>query len=309
MPSAFYPQCVCVLYDRQVTLADVEKALRSFEIVGRNDEPVLEWMYSGPNISLAYRPELRGFIIIDVVDRTWPDEMGDPDREPDLFAAWTLGQFGNLVYPGALQRAKEQCWTWSDAEKVASQHRSFVRIRSSYITLEENEPVVPVDYEPLSELEFMTDLATELLKGVGSLCYFDPNGEVLRDLVTLTEDVERMRVENLPSFEVWSNIRILRLDDDWMMMDTVGNQQYGLNDFEACFPEDQFDPEEVHDFLRQLTFYQLENDDASINDGDTTDGPGGKVWKVTLVEESLVIPPRKILRWFPDGSKPPIETN
>ncbi|MBX9567755.1 MAG: DUF4261 domain-containing protein [Candidatus Obscuribacterales bacterium] len=305
MPSVIYPQCLCVLYDREIGLENIEKALSSFEIVGRNDEPALEWMYSGPNISLSYLPEDRGFIIIDVVNRPWPDEMGDPDHEAGLFTAWTLGQFGNLVYPGALRRAKEQSWTWEDAAGTADQHKSFVRIRSSYVRLTEEESFVPADYEPLAELEFMTDLALELLKGVGSLCYFDPNGEVLRDLVTLTQDVERMRVENLPPFEVWSNIRILKMDGDWMLMDTVGNQQYGLSDFEACFPEEKFDPEEVHDFLRQLTFYQLEND-ATISDGDTTDGPAGELWKVKAVEESLVIPPRKVLRWYPDGMQPPV---
>lgn len=305
MPSVIYPQCLCVLYDREIELDQIEKALSTFEIVGRNDEPALEWMYSGPNISLSYLPEDRGFIIVDVVNRPWPDEMGDPDHESSLFTAWSLGQFGNLLYPGALKRAKEQAWTWEEAAQTAEQHRSFVRIRSSYVRLSEEESFVPPDYEPLAELEFMTDLATELLKGVGSLCYFDPNGEVLRDLVTLTQDVERMRVENLPPFEVWSNIRILKLDSSWMMMDTVGNQQFGLGDFEACFPETDFDPEEVHDFLRQLTFYQLEND-TSIADGDTTDGPGGRVWKAKAVEESLVIPPRQVLRWSPDGSAPPV---
>lgn len=304
MPSVLYPQCLVVLYDREIGLSQIEKALSEFELAGRNDDPALDWMYSGPNISLSYLPEDRGFIIIDVVNKQWPDEMGDPDSDPTLFTAWTMGQFGHLVYPGALRRAKEQCWTWPEATETAEQHKSFVRIRSSYVRMTEEESFVPPDYEPLAELEFMTDLAMELLKGVGSICFFNPNGEVLRDLVTLTEDVERMRIENLPPFEVWSNIRILRLDEGWMMMDTVGNQQFGLHDFEACFPEEEFDPEQIHDFLRQLTFYQLEND-VAIRDGDTTDGPGEMVWKASEVEESLVIPPRKIFRWHPEGYVPP----
>lgn len=303
MPSSFYPQCITVLFDRSLDLAQLKKCFSHFEIVGENAAPEQHWSFTGPNISIPYRPDSNGFILLDIVNHVWPDEMGDPDTDSQLFSAWSLGQFGSLCYPGALRRASEQSWTWEAAKETAYQHKAFVRLRSCYLLdLEDGDtPNVPDDYDAVEELSFLTDLAEQLLKLPGSLCFFSPCGEVLRDLVCLTEDVERMRVENLPPFEVWSNVRIFKMDDGWVLMDTVGNQQFGQTDFEACFPEEKFDPEEVHLFLRQLTLYQMESP-TPINDGDSTDGPAGLLWQAREIAESMVIPPRSVLRWTPDQS-------
>ncbi|MDJ0847938.1 MAG: hypothetical protein QNK04_06055 [Myxococcota bacterium] len=39
--------------------------------------------------------------------------MGDPQREPLLMGAWSMGHFGPFAYPGGLERAAQQCWGWA----------------------------------------------------------------------------------------------------------------------------------------------------------------------------------------------------
>src|SRR5213595_2300860 len=111
MAKGFFTQGAAVLLSRAPTLDEIERLLHSFRIVRRDDEggkPDL----SGPSVILAFRPEVNGYVSVDLQSRPWPDHMGDPKSDPMLFGAWSMGHFGPLAFPGSLERAGHQSWSW-----------------------------------------------------------------------------------------------------------------------------------------------------------------------------------------------------
>lgn len=307
MPKGFFTQGVSILLDRFASLDDIETVLADFDVCARRD--VTEtWEFFAPNVTVAFRPEANGYVAIDAVKATWPDHMGDPQSETNLFGAWSMGYFGPFAYPGALERAALQCWHWEDAKTMPARHKAFVRIRSSYaFGTDADAPVMPDDYEPLPELEFVTKLASALLKLPGALCYFNPNGEVVRDQDGLRDSLNFHWENQLPPFDVWSNVRLVNVDEAWSMMDTVGNAQLDIPDSEACFHTESYDCGEIDNFLRNVSLYQLNHGEV-LNDGDTMDGPGDIPWQARHLADSMWSPPRRVLRWFPmDKRKVPRE--
>lgn len=93
-----------MLFERPVPLDALADALREFEVVNRSDE-VTDWAFGGSSLSLAFRPEVNGYVSVDTVDRPWPDHMGDPKTDPMLFGAWSMGHFGPFTFPNGLSRA------------------------------------------------------------------------------------------------------------------------------------------------------------------------------------------------------------
>jgi len=296
-----------VLLDWPVSLDDIEPALNGFDIRSRRDMSE-SWEFGGPTLVLDYRPESNGMIVVDVVDRCWPDLMGDPKNEPRLFAAWSMGQFGPFAFPGGLQRAGQQCWSWEGGRTIASRHKAFIRIRSTYLIGGSGEsPVMPDDYEAMPELEFVTKMASAILEIPGALCYFNPSGEVVRDGDHLRESLNYAWTNGLPPLSVWSNIRLFKLNPEWSLMDTVGNSQLDIPDIEACFHSESFEPNEVDNFLRNVSLYLIEKGEV-IKDGDTMDGPGEIHWQSRQFENGISDPPRRVLRWLPlDNRQPPRE--
>ncbi|HZV03536.1 MAG TPA: DUF4261 domain-containing protein [Gemmataceae bacterium] len=235
---------------------------------------------------------------VDLVDQVWPDHMGDPKKDPITFGAWSMGFFGPFAFPGGLEMASQQCWAWQAGNSVASHHKGFIRIRSSYVYgAGEDAPVMPKDYAAIPELEFVTNVALTLLGLPEALCYFNPNGEVLRDRNGLRESLEFARSADLLPLDIWSNIRLFNIDSDWLLMDTVGNRQLDLPDIEACFCRG-YACRDVDRFLRNVTWY-LHQKGEIIEDGDTMDGPGGIRWQAKSYENGLAAPPRRVLGWLP----------
>jgi hypothetical protein len=304
MPKGLFTQTACVLLKGPVACEQLERALALFPVVGRQ-EAGPSWAFGGPTVTLAFRPEVNGLVAVDVVDQTWPDTMGDPQKEPMLFAAWSMGNFGPFTFPGGLERAGQQSWAWQEGKTVAGQHTGFIRIRSSYVFgAGEDAPVMPADYYPVGELLFTTEVALAVLGLPEALCYFNPNGEVLRDRDGLRESLDGARSANLLPLDLWSNVRLFNLEGGWSLMDTVGNGQLDLPDIGACFPRG-YDYGEVERFLRNVTWY-LHRQGQLIKDGDTMDGPGGIRWQAHAFENSLSQPPRQVLGWRPlDESEPP----
>jgi hypothetical protein len=132
MPKGFFTQGAAVLFSRPIALREIEPLLRAFRVVKLTDEATAPDL-SGPSLTLGFRPEVNGYVSVDVQDHPWPDHMGDVKTETGLFAAWTMGHFGPFAFPGNLQRAAEQSWSWSEASSLPGRHRAFVRIRSSYV--------------------------------------------------------------------------------------------------------------------------------------------------------------------------------
>lgn len=303
MPKGMFTQGVCVLLDQPVSLDDVESALHEFEIRARH-EANESWAFGGPTLIVPYRLESNGLVSVDTIDQCWPDDMGDPQEETMVFGAWSMGYFGPFAFPGSLDRAAQQCWSWEPGKMIPDQHKTFIRIRSSYaFGAKDDDPVIPNDYDPLPELEFVTKMATSLLDLTGALCYFNPNGEVLRNQDGMRESLNYGWANDLPPLDLWSNIRVFNVNDEWSLMDTVGNSQLDVPDAEACFHSDSFDFNEVDNFLRNVSLYVLNNGEV-INDGDTMDGPGEINWQCHSIEDGLCDPPRRVLRWLPKDDRP-----
>lgn len=302
----------CVLYERPVVFSQLEHAVgKDYEIAKTIEEPATEWMFSGATLVIPFRPEVRGFALVDLVDHPWPDSMGDPVKDTMLFAAWQSGQFGPYAQPGSLKRATEQSWAWAPGKEVLENHTGFARARISYaLGGGEGTRLFPDDYDPLAELQFLTQLTTKLMNLPQTLCWFNPNGEVLRGRAEVKDAIKYAEADGEPPLELWANVRLFNLVDGWLMMDTAGHSQFNapekptFPDFEAVFPKGKADPREMDAFFRNLALYLLANGPTTIKDGDTIDGPGGN-WTVSARKNGLMMPPRNTFRLCPVGETIP----
>lgn len=301
MAKGFYTQTVVVLFE----LAPAVEALRAalapgFEVVKSLDGGDDAW-FGGPGLLVAYRREVNGALVVDVVDRPWPDDMGDPKDGTSLFGAWTLGQLGPLTFPGNLARAAQQAWRWRDGAPAAvAAHQGFVRLRLTYVGgASQDAPVMPRDCDPVHELEFLTRAARALLDLPSALAFFVPGGEILLSRELLDGISRHFHAHGLPPVAAWCNLRLFNLDGGWSLMDTVGNWQLDLPDMEAAFPKGSRDLGEVDEFLRNATDYHREKGADIVKDGETMDLSGRPPWRGLHFEDSLLSPPRRVLRWIP----------
>ena len=297
MPKGLFTGCTVALFEKAPTVEALEEALASFGVRARSSSSGENPWLGGPGVMLEMESGLGGVVSVDIVEEPWPDDMGDPEQQPELFGAWTLGALGPFTFPGSLERAVQQAREW-DAGAAARDHRAFVRIRPSYVLGKgPEEPVLPEGYDPIVELYQLTAVARALLDLPDSLGYFNPSGEVLMNKTVLDSSMHFHAENELPPFEAWAAIRVFQLGDidGWTVMDTIGMEQLELRDQEVCFPEGACDPNEVAVFLRNLALYLL-SDQPDIHSGDTIDGPGGN-WSALLVEESLAPAPRGTIRW------------
>ena len=307
MAKGQFTQGFCLLCERAPSLDDLAGALGEFEIVKRT-EAMGSWTFGGPTLVISFLPAANGYVAVDVVDKTWPDHMGDPKNDPEMiFGAWAMGNFGPYAFPGGLARASQQCWGWSAGKTIAQKHRAFVRIRTSYaFGAKDDDPIIPQNYDPMAELEFTTKVTVALLAVPGILCYFNPNGEVLRHADGVRESLNWGWSHQLPPLDLWSNVRLFNFNEEWSLMDTVGNSQLDMADVECVFSR-TYEPGEVDGFLRNASLYLLKNGEV-IKDNDTMDGPGNVRWQATSLEQGIIDPPRRVIRFVPqDGRQLPRE--
>jgi hypothetical protein len=300
MAKGMFTQGVAILLEQSVSLDEIAECLKPYDIVKRIDSSE-NWAFGGPSLTVGYRPDVNGYVAVDVVDRKWPDHMGDSKDEPMLFGAWGMGNFGPHAYPKGLQRACEQSWGWDGASEAVAKHAAFVRVRMSYVFgAKDDAPIVPEDYDPEAELQFLNKMTQTLLTLQGAICYFNPNGEVLRQMKTFDEDITYHKQQGIPPLGLWSNVRLFKVGDGWSMMDSVGNMQLEIPDMEVAFQPDVFSPGDVDYFIRNASLYILRNGQV-IKDGDTMDGPGDIRWRAQSHENGMSDPPRPTLRWVPTG--------
>lgn len=309
MAKGLFTQGIVVLLRENVSIEDIAATIDEFypsDPVEASDD----WTFLGPAVLLNMDEDGSGKIVVDVVEHPWPDEMGDPNSESEterkIHDAFGLGNFGPLNSPGSLKRASEQSWVWEEGRDVGDQVKAFVRVRSSYVLGQDDDtPILPDDYEPFDELALVTEIAAAITELPQAICYFNPNGEVLRDLATLNESFEYAEENDFPPLDLWANVRLFRLDDGWASMDTVGNGQLDLLDVEACFHGESYDFADVEQFLRLVTCF-LEESEEPIESGDSMEGPGDVIWRVWQVDGSIGSPQRSVLRCFPqDGREVP----
>jgi len=300
MAKGVFSQGLAVLFDRAPALDDLANAIAPHKVVRRLEESA-KWAFGGPSLLIPYRPDVNGYVSIDVVARKWPDDMGDPKVDSMVFGAWSMGHFGPYAYPQALARACRQSWHWAAAAETVSRHDAFVRIRCSYVFGgSPNALVLPRDYSPLPEIVFVTEVAEAVLSIPGALCYFNPNGECLHSPEGVSELLVRHKGPGPSAQELWCNVRMFQLpaDPSWRLMDTVGMWQLDAHDQEACFSNGRYEPSEVVSFLRNAADYVCARGPV-IKNGDTMDGPGHLRWQGATFENGLADPPRPVLRWLP----------
>ena len=86
-------------------------------------------------------------------------------------------------------------------------------------------------------------------------------------------------------------------------MDTIGSNQLDVMDVEAIFPRSKYRPQEVENYLRNVTLY-LFNSRPQFKKGDAIDGPNetNLSWTLEVLERGLTSPPREVLRLYPKES-------
>lgn len=301
MPRGFFTQSTTILFTRAPSIDEIEGALEALRcpIVRRHTEP--GWMSGGTELLVPFGEDPEGHVHVDVLDREWPDSMGDPTSDPALFGAWGTGAFGPQAFPRNLERAVKQAVAFPGAGEAAARHRAFVRLRTSYLVgAGPDSPIMPEGWSPLAEIDAMLQVVQPILGLEGACAYFDPNAEVI-----LPHDGVRALLEaddGPTSLELFTHVRLFQIDGEWALMDTVGLDRFLLPDVEVLLPR-AADPNEVAGFLRNVSAYLLSNG-AVIEDGHTTEGPFG-VLRVHAREEPLTEPPRRVLRMVPEGATLP----
>lgn len=306
--KGFFTQGGVLLLKQNVSISELEAQVASFGAHRRVTDSSTNWTLGGDSLVVSLGLGDNATASIDVVNRPWPDRMGDPKTESEVFAAWSMGYFGPLTWPGSLERAIGHCWTWPEGRGIAPSHASFVRVKVSHVFgAGPSAPVIPADYEPVPELHQTTRLLLALASHPAVIAWFNPNGEVMLPPAEVAKKLDWAKKHQVNPVDVWTNVRMLKLDgvaDGWMLMDTVGMGQAGSTDMEAFFPISQFNPSHVATFLRNASDYLITQGPV-FKDGDTMDGPGGIRWHVNMWRESFYVPPRPTLRWLPRGVQAP----
>ncbi len=308
MPKGLYTQAIAVLLEKPLPLQEVRDVLWDFQ-KSEEDNEALDgdgWAISGPGFSLMFDEETNGVATLDIIDRTWPDDMGDPQQNPMVFMAWSMGNFGPGTFPGSLERACEHAWSWQEAGREVPRHKAFIRLRMTYVAgrdaQSDDQPVVPEDYDvdaSRKELEFLDAVAQALLTLPGAVCYFNPSGEVLLPADAFEERVKEAQTTDVANLSAWSNIRFYKVSPEWYMMDSVGNLQFEVPDMEVCIParfEDDLSDFDM--FIRNVSWY-LMNNPGVIQHGHTAPGPGDLTMRAHFYENSLLAPPRQVILWLP----------
>lgn len=292
-----------VLFTRAPSIEEIETALEPLRcpILRRHTEP--GWLSGGTELLVPFGDDPEGHVHVDVVESPWPDTMGDPKEDPPLFAAWSMGAFGPLVFPKNLERAVKQAVAFRDAGEAVAKHRAFVRLRTSYLVgAGEDSPIMPENWSALAEIDAMLQVVAPILGIEGACAYFDPNAEVILPHDGVRALLESDEREGSTPLELFTHVRLFNIDSQWSLMDTVGLDRFLLPDVEVLLTRD-VDPNLVAGFLRNVSAYLLANGPV-IEDGHTTEGPFG-VLHVHARERSLTEPPRRVLRMVPEGAELP----
>jgi len=270
-------QIVGVLFDRWPQPVAVRERLEPLGDPTRREQ--------GQDVVLSLPLGDAGEVVVDTLRQPWPDEPVDDD-DP-------VGP----VHPGSLARAVQHSWAWKHAPLVVPRHQAVARVRCLG-----GDPVGVRD--PVRELVMVTRVAAALLDVSGALCWFAARGEALRSGEVVRGAMRRIGPGPVP-IDLWTNVRLLGVDPDWRVVDTVGMEQLELPDLEACHAEGAYDHREVDAFLRNLQLYLVDRGEV-IGDGDSMPGPGGARWSARAFPHSLAVPPRRVLRLFPhDQTQPP----
>jgi hypothetical protein len=314
--KGLFTQAAMVLVSRVPSVDEVKQALLlACPIEARSTRGRRHWSEGDSLLVLPFQPEKNGYLLIDIIERRWPDALGDLVDEPEVVAAWAAGHFGPLTYGGCLTQAALQNWKWKAGRRIQEKHTAFLRIRLTYLlgvpVPERGRPLPLIGVvNPLDELAFLTQVSGALLTLRGALGLLFPAGEALRNAAFVEERLNLHRGGGPPPIEVWTNVRFQMVDTSgtWAIMDTIGMAQMDLPDLEAAFPQDKherFAAPEVEAFLLNQSLRLLEDRDAFTNPV-VVGGPGDTFWRSSGPVTGFSGPTRKAIRFLPRVSvRPP----
>ena len=307
--KGLFTQAVMVVLSRVPSEDELTQALLlACPTEARPTQAGRNWCEGDSLLVVPFKPEKNGYLLVDIVQRPWPDALEDMTEEPDVPVAWQAGHFGPLSYGGCLTQAALQSWKWKSGRRIQEKHVAFLRIRLTYLlgiptSGKDSSLALTAIVNPLDELQFLTQISGALLTLRGALCLFFPAGEALRDAAFVEERLHVHRGGGPLPIEVWTNVRFQLVDSSgsWAIMDTVGMAQMDRPDVEAAFPQDKqerFSPPEVEAFLRNQTLRLLDNPDAFAKPVGLS-GPGGVLWRSSPTTTGFSGPPRKTIRFLP----------
>ncbi len=295
--KGLFTQGVAVLFSESPSLAQLRALLDDYEIISENPLGTSQWQMESASFRIACLPEVNGVCLMDIVSRSWPDHLGNSEREPALHAAWALGHFGPFAATGSLARAIEHAHRWEHAAQLAPQHSSFVRMRISYSLGSANEgtPLLPPDYDPLPELEWLIALARHVTRHPRAVAYFNPNGEVLLAPDGLQKVLDDAAHSEAPPLDAMINVRLAHLEG-WQLVDTIGLAQLDFLDQEIVCPDQVSSSEELSAFLYDAAYHMVTTETPIVTDNSSV-GPGGTEWVAEARVSSLREPARTIMHW------------
>lgn len=283
-----------VLFDRLPSLSELEAALAGVPIARRREREgnggywsegegmLLVESGSGPN----------GAIALELFHRPWPDSMGSPDTDPELFGAWAMRQFGLTSFPWALARAA------AEVQGTRTDHVAFVRLNLSYIFgASDDAPVCPEERDVAAELRVLARLGNLLCDVTGALGWFAPNGEVWLPLAEARDRLQRQAHGEL-ELELWVTTRGYPAGKH-LLVETVGVAALSPRMMEAydhqvvVLPDLGIDGDVVSRFLLELS--GAARGGSGVVPSEPVLGPGGR-WLASLVKTDNP-PPREVVRW------------
>ena len=301
MPRGLFTQSAIVLTERALTLEAVERALAPFAPTRREATKEASWLSAGTELVVRMKPEQNGMLLVDVLDDRWPDTMGDPKGDADLFGAWSMGGFGPLVFPGGLARAASHAIAFPGAKQAIDAHTSFVRIRTTYVLGQgQDAKTIPEAWDGLFETLFVAKVARALLELEGALAFFDPNAEIVLPAEEIDASFAQAKELAIAPVDLFAHVRLFGIGDaqGWTLMDTVGMERFFLPDVEIAIDE-SVDPDDAASFLRGVAIHLVENGDVLA--ADTRVAGLGSHYQVLRKERALVDPPRAVVRLVPEG--------
>jgi hypothetical protein len=289
-----------VLFGRPVSLDAVASALAA-------DFPVLRqharaddagyWLGGEGTVLVATGPGPSASVAVEVFHRPWPDSMGDPEDDAELFGAWSLRQFGLATFPYALARAAAQ------PTAPSAEHVAFVRLSLSYVLGgDDDAPVYPQERDVPGELLALGALATRVCALPHASAWFSPNGEVLIGVETALTKL-RQQSAGAPMTELWVSTRVVPAGNH-LLVETVGMGALGARpmaayDHQVLLPDLGLEMELVVRFLREISGAGRLVGTEQVPTGSLL-GPGGR-WAPEQAESDNP-PPRDVVRWVHDSA-------
>lgn len=304
----FFSQGIAVLFSQAPELGSLRHLFKRQGYTITADEDATDWpAMQGACLTLATDFENGAVCSVDICEFPWPDDMGMTGEPTLVTSAHALGAFGPFVHPGALERAL-QAPGYQAAVPTAQDHRAFVRLRISHFfqapaEAEDSQPSQPGNARPMQELGFLLKTAAALAELPGALAFFNPNSEMILPMDGLCSILSSAQEHHTFPIEAVCRLRGCPAEENWSFVDSIGMAQLGLRDHEFSWEDAASTRSEQIHFLVNLLHYQADQS-VQIENGHTTDGTDGKLWRAEERDDSCMLPPRKVLHWTIDGASP-----